>query len=51
MAREWGWVEAIFLWNLNFSAVTPESEKAMWSIVGSAWERSKTFAALARMNK
>ena len=51
MARERGWVEAMFLWNLNFSVVTPESEKAMWSIVGSAWERSMTFGALAEMNK
>jgi hypothetical protein len=51
MAREWGWVEAMFLWNLNFSVVAPESEKAMWSVVGSAWERSMAFAALAGMNR
>jgi hypothetical protein len=51
LARKWGWVEAMFLWNLNFSVVAPESEKAMWSIVGPAWERSMTFAALAEMSK
>lgn len=51
MAREWGWVEAMFLWNLNFSVVTPDSEQAMWSIVGPGWERTLTFKMLAEMEK
>jgi murein DD-endopeptidase MepM/ murein hydrolase activator NlpD len=51
MAREWGWVEAMFLWNLNVSVVAPGSEKAMWSIVGPEWERTATFEALAEMEK
>jgi murein DD-endopeptidase MepM/ murein hydrolase activator NlpD len=51
MAREWGWVEAMFLWNLNFSSVDPDSPKAMWSIVGPDWERWETFKALEELHK
>jgi murein DD-endopeptidase MepM/ murein hydrolase activator NlpD len=49
MAREWGWVEAMFLWNLNFSVVAPGSAQAMWSIVGPGWEHTLTFKMLAEM--
>lgn len=49
MAREWDWVEAMFLWNLNFSVVAPDSEKALWSIVEPDWERGLTFEALAEV--
>lgn len=51
MAREWGWVEAMFLWNLNFSVVAPDSAQAMWSIVGPGWERTFTFKMLTEMEK
>ena len=46
MAREWSWIEAMFLFNLNFSVVNPDSPSALWSIVGPAWERSATFEAI-----
>ncbi|HFD39048.1 MAG TPA: hypothetical protein ENJ31_04265 [Anaerolineae bacterium] len=48
MAEKWDWVEAMFLWNLNFAVVAPDSKEAMWSIVGPDWERTETFEALTQ---
>ncbi len=38
----------MFLWNLNFAVVAPDSKEAMWSIVGPDWERTETFEALTQ---
>jgi len=51
MARRWGWVGVMFLWNLNFKVVAPGSEQAMWGIVTRDWKPTQTYAALANMPK
>jgi hypothetical protein len=51
LGHAWDWVEAMFLWNLNFEVVAPGSEKGMWSIVTADWQRTGTFWALVDMEK
>ncbi len=51
MAKSWGWVGVMFLWNLNFKVVAPGSEQAMWGIVTNGWQPTQTYAALANMPK
>ncbi|MDQ7030027.1 MAG: hypothetical protein Q9O62_09760 [Ardenticatenia bacterium] len=51
MARNWGWVGGMFLWNLNFKMVAPGSEQAQWGIVDEFGNPLPTYYALANMPK
>ena len=52
MARNWGWVGAMFLWNLNFAPVSgPQDEKAAFGIVRGDWSQRPIYGALASMPK
>jgi aryl-phospho-beta-D-glucosidase BglC (GH1 family) len=51
MARSWGWVGPMFLWNLNFKVVAPGSEQSQWGIVDGGWGPLPCYSALASMPK
>ncbi|MFN8499471.1 MAG: hypothetical protein U0641_16600 [Anaerolineae bacterium] len=52
MARNWGWVGPMFLWNLNFAPVSGAAdEKAAFGIVRPNWSHRAAFDALAGMGK
>ena len=52
MARNWGWVGPMFLWNLNFAPVSgAQDEKAFFGIVRTDWSQRPVFAGLANMPK
>jgi len=51
MARNWGWVGPMFLWNLNFKVVAGGSEQAQWGIVNADWSPLPVYSALAAMAK
>jgi len=52
IARSWGWVGVMFLWNLNFAPVAgPQDEKAAWSIVDHNWQPRPVYYALKNMRK
>lgn len=51
MAKNWGWVGGMFLWNLNFKMVAPGSETAQWGIVTADGKPTQTYSALANMPK
>lgn len=51
MARNWGFVGPMFLWNLNFSLVDPGSEKAAFAIVGPGWTRLPAYNAVKSIPK
>jgi len=52
MARNWGWVGPMFLWNLNFWPVAgAQSEKAKFGIVRCDWSGRPAYAALHDMPK
>jgi hypothetical protein len=52
MAKGWGWVGPMFLWNLNFGPVAgAQDEKAAFGIVRCDWSPRPAFAALANMPK
>ena len=52
MARNWGWVGPMFVWNLNFGPVCGAAdEKAAFGIVRPDWSRRPAFAALRDMPK
>jgi len=46
MARDWGWVGTMFLWNLDYNVTAPNSELANFGIAG-----TQTYNALANMPK
>jgi len=46
MAKEWGWVGTMFLWNLDYNITASNTELANFGIVGTA-----TYDALANMPK
>lgn len=46
MGKEWGWVGAMFLWNLDYNITSPNSELANFGIAG-----TPTYDALAAMPK
>ncbi len=49
---EWPWVTAMYVWNLNFSVVVPETnEKAPWSVLYSDWSPRPSYEALRNMPK
>jgi hypothetical protein len=52
IAKGWGWVGPMFLWNLNFGPVAGKhDEKAAFGIVREDWGMRPAFAALAHMPK
>ncbi len=52
MAKNWGWVGPMFLWNLNFAPVSGRAnEKAAFGIVREDWSPRPAFHALASMPK
>jgi hypothetical protein len=52
IARNWGFVGVMFLWNLNFGPVSgARDEKAAFGIVRPDWGPRAAFAALRDMPK
>jgi hypothetical protein len=52
MARSWGWVGPMFLWNLNFAPVAGNAwEGSAFSIVRGDWSPRPAFHALQNMAK
>ncbi|MFS8531779.1 cellulase family glycosylhydrolase [Sphaerobacter thermophilus] len=53
MARQYyPWMGVMFVWNLNFSVVTPpEDEKHPWSVLYSDWTPRPSYTALQQMPK
>ncbi len=49
---KWPWTTAMFVWNLNYSVVSPPSdEKYPWSVVNSDWSPRPAYTALKDMPK
>jgi hypothetical protein len=52
MARNWGWVGPMFVWNLNFAPVSgPANEKAGFGILRADWSPRPSYSALQGMAK
>ena len=52
LARSWGYVGPMFVWNLNFAPVAgPADEKAAFGIVRNDWSERPAYAALRDMRK
>ena len=48
----WPWVTGMFVWNLNYSVVSPPSdEKYPWSVLNSDWSPRPAYTALKAMPK
>jgi GH35 family endo-1,4-beta-xylanase len=49
---EYPWVQALFVWNLNFATFTPpHDEKHPWSIVNADWSPRPAYRALQALPK
>ncbi|MBI4507672.1 MAG: cellulase family glycosylhydrolase [Chloroflexi bacterium] len=49
---EYPWLQAMFLWNLNFATVVPpEDEKFPWSVLGADWSPRPAYLAVKSMPK
>ncbi len=46
MMKDWGWVAAPILWNLNFRVVAPKTEREQWGIVDPDWRPLPVYDAL-----
>ena len=51
IAKNYGWVGPMFLWNLNFRIVAPGSEQAAFGIMDPGWRPTPAWAALRDMPK
>lgn len=51
MMKDWGWVAAPILWNLNFRVVAPGTEREQWGIVNSDWSPLPVYNSLKAMTK
>jgi hypothetical protein len=52
LARSWGWVGPMFVWNLNFAPVAgPGNEKAAFGLVRGDWSPRPAYEALRNMGK
>ncbi len=52
IAKSWGWVGPMFLWQLNFGPICGcQDEKSAFGIVRPDWSMRPAFAALANMPK
>lgn len=49
MAQNWGWIGPMFIWNLDFGVVYPNTELAYWSLLRP--EPVPAYTALAAMPK
>jgi len=49
MAKNWGWIGPMFLWNLDFGVTNPGTELAYWSLLRP--DPVPAYAALAAMPK
>ena len=51
-SERWPWVGVMFLWNLNYSTITPPSdEKHPWSILNADYSPRPAYEAVKRMPK
>ncbi len=52
LARSWGWVGPMFVWNLNFAPVAGNAdEKAAFGLLRSDWSTRPAYEALKSMPK
>ncbi len=51
LGREAGYVGPMFLWNLNYRIIAPESEMAMWGIVDQTWNPLQAYVTLKGLPK
>ncbi|MDE0671371.1 MAG: hypothetical protein F4Y08_05915 [Caldilineaceae bacterium SB0662_bin_9] len=51
MMKNWGWVAAPILWNLNFRVVAPGTEREQWGIVNPDWSPLPVYNSLKAMAK
>ena len=49
MMKEWGWVAAPILWNLNFRVTSQETEREQWGIVDQNWNPLPVYDALKEL--
>ncbi len=50
--KNWPWTAAMFVWNLNYSVVSPPSdEKYPWAVLNSDWSPRPAYTALKNMPK
>ncbi|HUG14806.1 MAG TPA: hypothetical protein VMM78_07265 [Thermomicrobiales bacterium] len=49
---EWPWMGVMFVWNLNYSVITPEhDEKHPWAVLHDDWSPRPSYTALRDMPK
>jgi polysaccharide biosynthesis protein PslG len=52
MLDEWGWVSGAFVWNLNWTTLTPpDDEKYPWSAVREDWTPRPAYEAMKNLPK
>ena len=51
MMKDWGWVAAPILWNLNFRVVAQGTEREQWGIVNPDWSPLPVYNSLKAMAK
>ena len=51
MMKDWGWVAAPILWNLNFRVIAQGTEREQWGIVNSDWSPLPVYNRLRAMTK
>lgn len=51
MMKDWGWVAAPILWNLNFRVIAQGTEREQWGIVNSDWSPLPVYNSLKAMTK
>ena len=49
--KDWGWVAAPILWNLNFRVIAPGTEREQWGIVNADWSPLPVYDRLKAMPK
>ena len=51
MARNWGFVGPMFIWNLDWRTFQPGSEQAQFGIINTNWSSTPAYDALKSMGK
>ncbi len=51
MMKDWGWVAAPILWNLNFRVIAQGTEREQWGIVNPDWNPLPVYNSLKAMAK
>ena len=51
MAKNWGFVGVMSLWNLNFRIAAPGTEQALFGILNPGYARTPSYLALRDMPK